>query len=260
MFLEMFQLKILNSFGELYEISSDAENYIITEINGLTPTKSGVNSSIMSGSDGERFDTSRFEKRNIVITIRLRGDVEFNRQKLYWIFPQKSEITLFYRNKYRDVKISGYVETIEGDIFTDKEQMQISVLCPNPFFEDVNELTAELNAESREIIINNQGEVPVGFSVETAFEADVRGITLFCNSQHFGLEYTFLTGDSLRLNLYQGNLRATIQRGISAINGVGYITDSSTLPELKLGENRILIISAVPEVIRINYHYLYRGV
>lgn len=260
MFFPMFQLKILNDFDELYEISDDTENYIITEIKGLTPSSATINTSIMSGSDGERFNASRIEKRNIVITIRLRGDIELNRQKLYHIFPQKSELTLFYRNRYRDVKISGYVESIEGDIFTDKEKMQISILCPNPFFEDVNELTAEINQENRSIIIDNQGEVPIGFSIETLFDNDTRGFTLFCNSQHFGLDYTFLAGDSLKINLYSGNLATVVNRGTANLNAIGYITDSSTLPELHLGENRILIIASVPEIITIKYHYLYRGV
>ena len=43
------------------------------------------------------------------------------------------------------MKIKGYVETLEGDIFSVREQMQISIICPKPFWEDMQAIYDELS-------------------------------------------------------------------------------------------------------------------
>ena len=47
------------------------------------------------------------------------------------------------KNANRDVKIKGYVETIECDPFVKREKAQISIICPRPYFEALATLYAE---------------------------------------------------------------------------------------------------------------------
>ena len=120
----MFTLKIESSLG-LVELTHDLNNYAVVGVQGLTPPPTTINTAIAGSIDGSFFNSARVESRNIVITVILAGDIEANRQRLYRIFPRKMPVTIYFKNKNRDVKISGYVEALEGDLFTQQEQMQI---------------------------------------------------------------------------------------------------------------------------------------
>ena len=179
-----FTLKIENTKGEVFELTHNTKDYVVAGIQGLTRPPTSVNTSACAGIDGSFFNSARMEQRNIVLDLILRGDIEGNRQRLYHIFPAKTPCTVYFKNYNRDVKIKGYVETLEGDIFSVREQMQISIICPKPFWEDMqavyDELSsivkrfsfpfsieepipiAELNG-SGGVTIENKGDVETGF-------------------------------------------------------------------------------------------------
>ena len=179
-----FTLKIENTKGEIFELTHNTKDYVVAGVQGLTRPSTTINTSACAGIDGSHFNSARIEQRNIVIDLILRGDIESNRQKLYTIFPAKTPCTVYFKNHNRDVKIKGYVETLEGDIFQIREQMQISIICPKPFWEDMqaiyNDLSsisnrfhfpfsieepvpvAEING-SHSAIIENTGDVETGF-------------------------------------------------------------------------------------------------
>ena len=153
----IFTLIIKNYKGETYELTHNYERYYVKSITGLTPPSAVINTSVsgspsavintsVSGSyDGSFYNSSRLEKRNIVITLGLKGKVEENRQRLYSIFPMKKECEIYFKNRNRDLKIKGYVESIEGDIFVQKEEIQISIICPNPYFETPLSVECEMS-------------------------------------------------------------------------------------------------------------------
>ena len=55
-------------------------------------------------------------------------------------FPVKKRIKLYFKNYTRDIYIEGNVELIECDLFTNKQIAQISIICPKPYFKDVQNL------------------------------------------------------------------------------------------------------------------------
>ncbi|MDE7094681.1 MAG: phage tail family protein, partial [Oscillospiraceae bacterium] len=139
----MFTLKIENTRGEIFELTNNEQDYAIVGVSGLTRPDTTVNTS--SGvSDGEYYNSSKVGMRNIVIDILLRGDIETNRQRLYRIFPLKTACTVYFKNYNRDVKIKGYVEVLDGDLFVEQEQIQISIICPQPYFESLQTIHTEL--------------------------------------------------------------------------------------------------------------------
>lgn len=143
----MFTLKIQNNRGELYELTHDPERYKVMKITGLTLPPCNVNTSTAGTQDGEEYNSSHLEKRNLVITLALEGDIEASRQRLYRIFPLHSPVKVFFKNQNRDVTIDGYVETIDGDLFATREMMQISLICPQPYFEDLTGIYCEMGHE-----------------------------------------------------------------------------------------------------------------
>ena len=129
----MFTLKIENQRGERFTLS-DNKNYNIIGIDGLASHSATINTSNTGLIDGTVFNSARANARNIVLTIGINPPVEQNRIALYQFFRVKQKCKIYYKNDHRNVYIEGYVETIENDLFTLGQRMQISIICPQPYF------------------------------------------------------------------------------------------------------------------------------
>lgn len=133
-------VSITNHLGETLKIVLSEENpdsgFIITNIDGLGAAKADVNTTKLAANDGTIYNSARLEQRNIVLELLLTfsPQVEDARQRTYQFFPIKKEVTLLFETDNRNSTIKGYVETNEPDIFSEKEKVQISLICPDPYF------------------------------------------------------------------------------------------------------------------------------
>lgn len=141
----MFRLKFENKNGDMITLSGAEDKYQIISVQGLNPPNGNINRSAVSGMDGAKYMSAKLEERNIVLTVRINGEVEKNRLNLYKYFQSKKYCKMYYSNGSRDVYIEGYVETIECDLFSISEQMQISIICPDPYFQDANEIVTDIS-------------------------------------------------------------------------------------------------------------------
>lgn len=150
-----YTVKIENALGEMLQVYP-SEDYILTEMTGITPADAVINAVEVAAMDGARFNTSRVMARNITITLKVRGtdtDVRRRRVNLYRYAKTKQKIRVYIANDQRDVYIDGYLESLQdaGSIFTEDQRLMMSVICPDPFFRD-----------------NGTGEQIIGFSSVTA--------------------------------------------------------------------------------------------
>lgn len=260
----MFSLKIESSLG-LVELTHDLKNYAVISVQGLTPPPTTINTAIAGNIDGSFFNSARVEQRNIVITIVLRGNIEVNRQRLYRIFPRKAPITVYFSNKHRDVKIQGYVETLEGDLFVKQEQMQISIICPRPYFEGIDTVVnylgntqpllefpfsieeddpIEFSTQSNDpiFVFNNEGDVETGGVFTFNISGSVSGLTLtnFTTLAYMGFNYTFSAEDVITISTIQGNLYAKLIRNGATINLLNYLTSGSSWIKMAVGQNELI--------------------
>ena len=120
----MFTCKIENNRNNILTLTQIESVYQIIDISGLNPPKAQINTSL---------------------TIKINGDVEKNRINLYKFFRIKELCKFYYKNSTRDVYIEGYVETVDVDLFTNNEIMQISILCPNPYFKNAEEIIDDIS-------------------------------------------------------------------------------------------------------------------
>lgn len=144
----MFEAKIENSKGNILTLTGNEGDYQVIEITGLNPPNAQINMSSMAGLDGAKFNSSKLNTRNIVITLKLNGSgatVEVNRQMLYKFFATKEECTFYYKNNYRDVYIEAYVETFEVNLFQNGQIAQISIICPQPYFKAMEEIIDDIS-------------------------------------------------------------------------------------------------------------------
>lgn len=259
----MFTLKIENSRGELFELTHNSADYIVAGITGLAYPRINVNA-VTGGQDGGIYGSSIAEMRNIVLSIMPRGDVEGNRQRLYKMFPPKEPCTVYFRNANRDVKIRAYVEVLDGDYFTDSETIQISLICPAPYFEAAEAIYAEISStiryfefpfsisepvefssisDSPQAIISNTGDLPCGVTITATFYGSVTGLTVYCVnlSQKIEISYTFQYGDTVTICTLQGSISAVLVRGTDEINMIPYISDDSEFFRLPSGESSFTV-------------------
>lgn len=258
----MFTLKIENAKGQIFELSHNSQNYNVIGVEGLTPPPTAVNTSTGGLIDGAFYNSSRVEMRNIVITLVLNGDIEQNRQQLYKIFNIKKPCKIYFQNERRNVQIIGYVETVDGDLFTMREQIQISIICPRPYFEDLDILYTELSEIARmfefpfsiedndpvpfsEILsyplctINNGGDVECGCTIDITVTGTVTDLTIYNTTQQtfIGFSYSFQAGDEITINTNSGQMGAVLTRNGQTVNLLNYIIENSTWFRLDIGDN-----------------------
>lgn len=143
----MFTLKVENKTGSVLTLTQNEGNYQIVNIDGLNPPNAVINSSEVAGMDGSIFNSSKLQERNIVLDLKINGEVEVNRLFLYRYFRTKQWCRLYYTNGSRDVYIEGYVETIECNLFELGQTMQISIVCQDPYFKALDEITTDISKE-----------------------------------------------------------------------------------------------------------------
>ena len=103
-------------------------------------------------------------ERNIVIEIYylFKDTVEEARQISYLYFPLKKKITLEFETELRKVKIEGYVESNDPNIFNKKVKSQISIICPEPYFYALQDQTTYFTSviPEFEFPFENEGHDP----------------------------------------------------------------------------------------------------
>ena len=146
-------ITVTNYLGEKLTVNmTEAEpksGLLIQKITGLGPIKADINMTDLATTDGSKYNSSRFQTRNIVITFKLvesspevtdvyasadTFNIENSRQRTYKYFPGKKPLTLSIKTDNRDARITGYVESNEPDIFSKEETEVISIICPDPYF------------------------------------------------------------------------------------------------------------------------------
>ena len=262
----IFTLIIKNYKGETYELTHNYERYYVKSITGLTPPSAVINTSVSGSYDGSFYNSSRLEQRNIVITVGLKGKVEENRQRLYSIFPMKKECEIYFKNRNRDVKIKGYVEIIEGDIFVQKEEIQISIICPNPYFETPMSVECEMSrtvplfefpfsiSKSNPIAfgkildkptcnIYNNGDVECGCIITINVLDGLTGNPRITNEvTHEFMQFNntlLMSKDVITINTNYGKMRATMRRVGLDVNMLPFLSDDSIWLKLTTGLNTL---------------------
>jgi hypothetical protein len=196
-----------------------------------------------------------------VIYTTIEGDVEANRINLYKYFPVKKTIKLYFSNGARNIYIEGTVELIECDLFTTKQVAQISIICPKPYFKDVNDLITifgdvikmfefpfkipkvgvEISAVStnqrRKII--NTGDVETGVLIKLFATGTVENPVIYdvLNRTQLKLNFTMLPADAIVINTNIGEKSIELIRDGVTTNAMGYMAQDSTWFILQAGDN-----------------------
>lgn len=286
----MFTLKIENSKGAVLELTNDEENFQVTDISGLNPPNANINTSSYANSDGSSFNSSKIPNREIVITVYINGDVQKNRLKLYKYFRNKEWCKIYYTDDSRDVFIEGYVQTLEVTPFTQKQVAQISILCPNPYFKDIETIIQSISKVIKKFTfpfsinidnpisfstlelekvtnVINDSESETGLIIDVTFLGTVNKLEIrnVDTGENFIIDYEFIKGDKLVINCNRGSKSVILTREAVEYNLIPYVQNGSTFFQLEIGDNNFSFLADEGEDdivvdIHFNYYKVYLGV
>lgn len=256
----MYSLKVENDRGNTLELTNNPK-YKVFKIEGLNPPHATINSSVNTTMDGSSINSMRLENRNIVIYTTIEGDIEANRINLYKYFPVKKTVKLFFNNTSRKVYIEGKVELIECDPFTEKQIAQISIICPKPYFKDVDNLVtifsdvskmfkfpfsiakggiefSAITTNQRRSIVNI-GDIETGIIIELFATGSVVNPIIYdvLRRTHLKFNFTMLAGDTLIINTNVGEKAISLIRDGITHNAMGYMAQGSVWFTLEAGDN-----------------------
>lgn len=119
----------------------------VRSIEGIGPPKGNVNYTEIASGDGGQFNSARASIRNITMQLGLMPvpTVEESRHRVYKYFPLDQQVTLRFETDKRLCEITGWVEECEPDIFSDDEVIDISIVCPDPYFYSVDSQLGTVN-------------------------------------------------------------------------------------------------------------------
>lgn len=286
----MFVLKVENNNGHILRLTQNEEEYQVIGIDGLNPPISQINTSVISGVDGASFNSSKLQTRNIVITVKINGDIEKNRIRLYKYFRNKQYCKIYFQNDTRNVYIEGYVEALEVSQFTNDERAQISIICPNPYFKDMETIVqniskivkrftfpfsinedepipfSELELEKVTNVINDS-ESETGLIINAKFIGRVNKLEIrnVDNGQSFVINYQFIKDDKLVVNCNKGSKSIILTREAVEYNLIPYMQKGSVFFQLGIGDNNFSFLAdeGIDDMlvdINFKYYKVYAGV
>ena len=130
-----FTLILENESGEQVNLSTTANQYMTSKIEGLNPPAGTISTSSYAGMNGSYLNNAFIEKRNVVVSFAMRGiGIEKRLHQLYHVVKPSRYIKIWYKTANIDVYAEGYVETCEVSNFEQQISGQISILCPDIYW------------------------------------------------------------------------------------------------------------------------------
>lgn len=263
----MYTVKIQNKKNETLQLYP-SEDYMLIGMTGITPSDGIISVAEMAMQDGARFNNAHVQTRNLIVNFDIRGegeDVRKRRINLYKYIKTKEPVRVYIANDQRSVYIDGYVERLDdaGTIFSDRERMQLSVICPDPFFRDnAQDVTVYFGATSSEFHFPFAITTPIPFStrswshVKEIFNAgDVECGVVFTlqasntvvdpkisneeTNELMEFDITMEAGDELIISTRRGEKKVTFRSGGVETNALNTLKEGSDWLTLTPGNNAI---------------------
>lgn len=148
----------------------------IHNIDGLGPVAAAINTEQYADVEGEFETGNTVGKRNIVISVGLNPDwadqtIESLRRILYQYFTPGQSVRLVFSSTHMpQVQISGYIESMDPNIFSKDPEIPISIICPKPYFVAVTSSSVTgstvATGDTATTDVAYEGDAAVGFTLD----------------------------------------------------------------------------------------------
>lgn len=269
----LWKVEVRNAAGDLLslELQDISDGIVLEDVDGLGPVKATVVSSSFAQQDGEQYHSSWRGKRNITLKLSFRPDYVTNsvrelRHRMYRFFMTKIPVSLrFYDTEGPEVDVSGRVEDCEPTIFAKEPGMDISILCFQPDFVDLDTVTLSGNTtpSTTETSVVYDGTVETGVVFTLNVNRTLSEFTIYHRPpdgtlRSMDVQAPLVTGDVVKISTIPGDKYATITRTGSTTSALDYVSPQANWMELEQGNNNIRIYAegaGVPYTIEYNTRY-----
>lgn len=258
-------VKVTNAQGSVLDLQLDdpSGGFVVKNIEGLGPVKATLVSTSFANMDGGQYHSSRRETRNIVLTLGLEpdhavSDVHTLRKQLYSFFMPKTEGTLNFHlfdkftenllEQTMDLTIDARIETCEPSIFTKDPAVDISMLCYDPDFVDVNDkqIIDVTVSDLTETTLTYDGSTDTGVIFRLETDSDLSDFTIYHRPPDGSLvtidfSYPLLAGDVVEISSVQGSKYVRLNRGGVESSILYAISPQSGWLRLYPGDNHIRV-------------------
>lgn len=296
-------IKVTNHIGEEVKIDlmddEPKHGMLVKSIEGLGPPKANINSSKNANFDGEVFNSTYLNKRNIVISLLFTPapSIEDTRQRMYKYFSIKKSIVITIEMDNRTLSAFGVVESNDPNIFSDKEGSVISILCVDPYLYSNSNIavfsgtisefkfpfannsktakTLKVGSIERktENVIYYNGDSKVGIVINIDITGSVGDVTIYnTKTREFMKLYnskisniageTLKAGDKIIISTLRGDKKISLIRSGKTYNILNAMDKDSSWFSLENGDNIFAYDATGFEFIyfSINYQTIYEGV
>lgn len=198
----MFDLLLENDKANTVDIN-DGINYLVTHISGLNPPSASLFTSKSPNRKGSKYNGSTLDERNVVITIKILGNIEANRNALYDWVDTEQYVKIRYRNGLKNVYCEGYVVDCPVDLFTKNEVFAVAITCPDAYLKDLSEISVDITS------LLKQFTFPFAIGAEGVPFSTIRAnneTTVFNGGAETGVQFRIICNEAVaNLMIYDAN-------------------------------------------------------
>lgn len=288
----MYSLTFTNERGKEFTLSPAIDMttpYAIVDIDGINPPKATINTSQLALIDGAQFNSAKLEMRTINVAFVIQDDAEASRVSVYDVLKTKHPIAVRYTSSTRDVRVDGYVESIEVDYGGNPQQVSVAILCPYPYWQAAQSIVSDLSSviglfhfpfastETPEIVfgyidpvisidVENGGDIETGIVIELyASEAITNPRVIDYETGDFiQLDMTMEPADLVTIDTRVGHKTATLLRAGESVSVFNAVAKGSTWLQLAIGGSTYTYTveggAATGLSVKITHTNIYEGV
>ena len=242
--------------------------FLLADVDGIYEAKSKVYVSENSMMDGAVYQGSVAEYRNIVLHLTDTEDYVENRDMLNRLFKEKSKgLLIFSEGDSPSRQIEYYVETLNSTGMDPYRSHDISLICPDPFFYDiegseeamaswVSAFTFPFSSTSAGFTFGYQSNEKIK-TIQNDIAEDNIGVTITITCMgnvtnpsithietgdrisigHSGKPFEIVTGDVVTITTATGNKHVTLTHDGTTSEINHYLTEDSVFVQLMRGSN-----------------------
>ncbi len=255
-----------NSSGDSIVISD--RPFVLQKISGFNNIKNNIYTSKSMGQDGETYTDSNLGVRELIINgvlyVDSRNLKQVYRREMIKVLNPKLDGRLQYEcddfSKTIDCKVEN--APVFGDESLRMQPFDITLLCPKPFFKDLDEIKAdivlwvgdfefpleipqdtgiEMGHREPSLIVNvlNNGDVECGMRIVFKALATLTNPSLFNvnTREYIKINKGMVAGETITITTHFGNKKIIDNLNGVASNAFMYIDLGSTFLQLAVGDN-----------------------
>ena len=232
----MFSLILENETGDQLTFEQGSP-FTVSEIQGLNPPSATINTSQIAMVDGGKFNSSKLNMRTINIAFAIEYEAAKNRIEVFKVLKSKQWIKMYYNGEYRQVFITGYIQSIDITYFAMKQIVTCAILCPSPYFKEAQEMVNNLASiistfhfpfsstaapqlvmgsifNEIGMVIENDGDVETGIIIVLYARSAVSDPKVFnyITTEFIGVEYDMQAGDQITIDTRKGEKSVSVSR------------------------------------------------